>query len=176
MGQDKVCRAGDPTSHITGEECVLFCPLLYTFSKVKPVFPVKTPINCFFCPSSISLLSVEFNTFDPIPKSRPAFSQIATSVTEHPLPPVMREFKTSQTSTVHPASSSLPHLSILFFGDGRSRSPSSTFNFASSSAHHALMYSELLLLFFQDFLPRSIVFHHLQIEFHQLTLLQNRTI
>ncbi|GBM91294.1 hypothetical protein AVEN_106211-1 [Araneus ventricosus] len=60
------------------------------------------------------LLSAECNAFDPIPKSRPAFSQIANSVKEHPLPPAMREFKTSQTSTVHPASSSLPHLAILF--------------------------------------------------------------
>ncbi|GBM34668.1 hypothetical protein AVEN_69391-1, partial [Araneus ventricosus] len=30
------------------------------------------------------LLSVECNAGDPIPKFRPAFSEIATSVTEHP--------------------------------------------------------------------------------------------
>ncbi|GBN02417.1 hypothetical protein AVEN_154308-1, partial [Araneus ventricosus] len=84
------------------------------------------------------------NAFDPIPKSRKAFSQIAASVTEHPLPPARREFKTSQTSTVHPASSSLLHLTILFFGDGRSRFASSTFNSTFSSVHHPLMNSELL--------------------------------
>ncbi|GBL99884.1 hypothetical protein AVEN_19399-1 [Araneus ventricosus] len=36
-----------------------------------------------------------------------SFVQIASSVTEHPLPPAMREVKTNQTSTVHPASSSV---------------------------------------------------------------------
>ncbi|GBM66051.1 hypothetical protein AVEN_181128-1 [Araneus ventricosus] len=53
------------------------------------------------------LLSVESNAIVPFPQSWPTFSQIAISVTEHPLPPAMREFKTNQTSTVHPASSSL---------------------------------------------------------------------
>ncbi|GBN49364.1 hypothetical protein AVEN_214087-1, partial [Araneus ventricosus] len=43
----------------------------------------------------------------PFPQSWPTFSQIATSVTEHPLPPAMRQFKTNQTSTNHSASSSL---------------------------------------------------------------------
>ncbi|GBO29927.1 hypothetical protein AVEN_25033-1, partial [Araneus ventricosus] len=52
------------------------------------------------------LLSVEYNAFVAFPQSWPTFSQIATSVTEHP-PPAMREFKTNQTSTVQPASSSL---------------------------------------------------------------------
>ncbi|GBN74665.1 hypothetical protein AVEN_50224-1 [Araneus ventricosus] len=44
----------------------------------------------------------------PNPKFSANFSQIATSVTEYPLPPAMREFKTSQISTVHPTSSPLP--------------------------------------------------------------------
>ncbi|GBN04473.1 hypothetical protein AVEN_84042-1 [Araneus ventricosus] len=87
--------------------------LCSTFSKVKPVFYVQTPINYFF-PFFISLLSVECNVCDPIPKFLPVFSQIATSVTKHPLPPAMREFKTSRTSIVCPTSSSLPHLTILF--------------------------------------------------------------
>ncbi|GBL85877.1 hypothetical protein AVEN_63198-1 [Araneus ventricosus] len=90
------------------------------------------------------IFTVELNAIVPFPQSCSTFSQIATSVTEHPLPPAVREFKTNQTSTVHPASSSLPHLSILFFGDGRSRFTSSTFNFASFSFHHPLMNSELL--------------------------------
>ncbi|GBN16235.1 hypothetical protein AVEN_212588-1 [Araneus ventricosus] len=54
------------------------------------------------------------NAFDPFPKSWPIFPQISTSVTKHPLLPAMREFKTSQTSTVHPVSSCLPHITILF--------------------------------------------------------------
>ncbi|GBM94158.1 hypothetical protein AVEN_89601-1 [Araneus ventricosus] len=61
-----------------------------------------------------SLLSIECNSSDPIPKFRPAFSQIAASVTDHPLPPVMGKFKTTQTSTVHTKSSSLPHQTIPF--------------------------------------------------------------
>ncbi|GBM45695.1 hypothetical protein AVEN_14140-1 [Araneus ventricosus] len=44
--------------------------------------------------------NIECNACDLIPKFRPAFSQIATSVTEHLLPPAMREFKTNRTSTV----------------------------------------------------------------------------
>ncbi|GBN82835.1 hypothetical protein AVEN_271569-1 [Araneus ventricosus] len=76
-----------------------------TFSKVKPVFSVR--ILIVFIPSNI-LLSVESNAFDPFPKFWPTFSQIATFVTEHSHPPVMTELKSSQTSTIHPASSSHP--------------------------------------------------------------------
>ncbi|GBM91503.1 hypothetical protein AVEN_80088-1, partial [Araneus ventricosus] len=43
----------------------------------------------------------------PFPQSWPTFSQIATSVTKHPLPPAMRQFKTNQISTNHSVSSSL---------------------------------------------------------------------
>ncbi|GBL83345.1 hypothetical protein AVEN_110659-1 [Araneus ventricosus] len=114
-----------------------------TFSKVKPVFFIQTSIKNLF-PSFISLLSVECNASDPIPKSRPAFSQIATSVTEHHLPPAMREFKTSQSSTVHPASTSLPHLTTLFLWRWKVSFPSSTFNFACSLVQLLLMNSELL--------------------------------
>ncbi|GBN02396.1 hypothetical protein AVEN_19011-1 [Araneus ventricosus] len=39
----------------------------------------------------------------------------------------------------------------LSFGDGRSRFTSSTFNFASSSAHHPLMNSEQLCRSFRTF-------------------------
>ncbi|GBN75826.1 hypothetical protein AVEN_248470-1 [Araneus ventricosus] len=104
-----------------------------TFSKEKPVFSVQIPINCFFFPSIV--ISIESNAIVPFPQSWPTFSQIATSVTEHPLPPAMREFKTNQTSTIHLASSSFSlEMEGLF----------STFNFASSSAHLPLMNSELL--------------------------------
>ncbi|GBM76753.1 hypothetical protein AVEN_86326-1 [Araneus ventricosus] len=62
--------------------------------------------------TDILIFSVESNAIVPFPQSWPTFSQIAASVTEHPLPPAMREFKSNQTSTVHPASSSLhPFLS-----------------------------------------------------------------
>ncbi|GBN62199.1 hypothetical protein AVEN_137846-1 [Araneus ventricosus] len=40
------------------------------------------------------------------------------------------------------------HSPSFSFGDGRSRSTCSTFNFTSSSAHHTLMNSELLLVVF----------------------------
>ncbi|GBM00498.1 hypothetical protein AVEN_111729-1 [Araneus ventricosus] len=76
-----------------------------TFSEEKPVFFVQIPINCFFFFSIV--FSVESNAIFPFPQSWPTFSQIATSVTEYPLPPAMREFKTNQTSTAHPASSPL---------------------------------------------------------------------
>ncbi|GBL96742.1 hypothetical protein AVEN_111871-1 [Araneus ventricosus] len=76
-----------------------------TFSKEKPIFSVRIPNNCFFFPSIVFL--VESNAIIPFPQSWTTFLQTATSVTEHPLPPSMREFKTNQTSTVHPASSSL---------------------------------------------------------------------
>ncbi|GBN83718.1 hypothetical protein AVEN_237262-1, partial [Araneus ventricosus] len=49
---------------------------------------------------------VESNAIVPFPQSWQKFSQIATSATEHPLPPAMREFKTNQNSTVlrlHPS-------------------------------------------------------------------------
>ncbi|GBL72089.1 hypothetical protein AVEN_115099-1 [Araneus ventricosus] len=78
--------------------------------------------------------------FRPNPK-------IATSVTEHSLPPAMKEFKTSQTSTVHPASSS--HHPFSFEMEG-----------LVSPVQHSTSPTS------QDFLPRSTVFHLLQIEFH----------
>ncbi|GBN61150.1 hypothetical protein AVEN_230553-1 [Araneus ventricosus] len=52
------------------------------------------------------VVSVESNAIVPFPQSWQNFSQIATSATEHPLSPAMREFKTNQTSTVlrlHPS-------------------------------------------------------------------------
>ncbi|GBN33864.1 hypothetical protein AVEN_58106-1 [Araneus ventricosus] len=78
---------------------------LLHFLQRETVFSVQIPINCYFFPSIV--FSFESNAIVPIPHSWPTFSQIATSVTDHPLPPAMREFKTNQTSTVHPASSSL---------------------------------------------------------------------
>ncbi|GBM85488.1 hypothetical protein AVEN_129614-1 [Araneus ventricosus] len=82
----------------------------------------RSQLNAF--PSFVALLSVECDVFDPIPKSRPAFSQIATSGTEYPLPSAIREFKraTLQLSILR------LHLFLIlpsfFFGDGRSRFPS----------------------------------------------------
>ncbi|GBM65009.1 hypothetical protein AVEN_272006-1 [Araneus ventricosus] len=103
------------------------------------------------------------------------FQQIATSVTQHPLRSARREFKTSRTSTIHPTSSSLPDLTILFLSRWK-------VSFPQFNIHLRLLFSlsspnelRTSLVFFQDFLPRSTMFHLLQIEFHQLTLLQNRT-
>ncbi|GBN28056.1 hypothetical protein AVEN_187245-1 [Araneus ventricosus] len=60
---------------------------------------------------------IDSNAIVPFPQSWPTFSQIVTSVTEHPLPPAMREFKTNQASTVHPASSSIsPSFSLEMEG------------------------------------------------------------
>ncbi|GBL98106.1 hypothetical protein AVEN_84602-1 [Araneus ventricosus] len=100
--------------------------------------PSISQLVVFLFPSIV--FSIESNTIVPFPQSWPTFSQIATSVTERPLPPTMREFKPTKLQL----SILRLHLSILFFGDGRSRFISSTFNFASSSAHHPLMNSELL--------------------------------
>ncbi|GBN35071.1 hypothetical protein AVEN_269614-1 [Araneus ventricosus] len=107
---------------------------IHNFLQRETVFSVQIPINCYFFSSIV--FSFESNAIVPIPHSWPTFSQVATSV--HPLPPAMREFKTNQTSTVHPASSSLhPFL-------WRWKVSFHQFNFASSSAHHPLMNSELL--------------------------------
>ncbi|GBO13333.1 hypothetical protein AVEN_232526-1 [Araneus ventricosus] len=56
-------------------------------------------------PTTLAIFTVESNAIVPFPQSWPTFSQITTSVTEHPLPPAMREYKTRQTSTVQSASS-----------------------------------------------------------------------
>ncbi|GBN84663.1 hypothetical protein AVEN_255976-1 [Araneus ventricosus] len=96
--------------------------------------------------------------------------RLATSTTEQPLPPAMREIKSNQTSTILLASSSLhPFL-------WRWKVPFHQFNiqlrllFSPSSPNEF----RTALSFFQDFFPRSSVFL-LQIDFHQPTPLQNQT-
>ncbi|GBN32538.1 hypothetical protein AVEN_57960-1 [Araneus ventricosus] len=92
-----------------------------TFSKDKPVFSVQIPINCLLL-SVNNLLSVETNAFDPFPQFWPTCVQISTSVTEHPLRPAMRNLKPAKLQL----SILRLHLSLLYFGDGRSCFISST--------------------------------------------------
>ncbi|GBN61030.1 hypothetical protein AVEN_244505-1 [Araneus ventricosus] len=116
------------------------------------------------------------NACDPIQKFRPAFSQIATSNSEHPLPPAMNEFKISHISTVHPTSSSLPLHTILFLW--RWKVSLHQFNIhlhllssPSSPNEFKTAFSRSLSTIVED----KLCFTIFKSNFHQLTLLQNRT-
>ncbi|GBM94313.1 hypothetical protein AVEN_157970-1 [Araneus ventricosus] len=63
---------------------------------------------------------------------------MTTSVTNHPLPLAMREFKINQTSIVHSTSSSLLHHTILFLWR---RKEKGEFSFLQMNIHLHLLFS-----------------------------------
>ncbi|GBM71443.1 hypothetical protein AVEN_127406-1 [Araneus ventricosus] len=63
MGQDRDCRPGNPISPITGDECVLLCPLLCGVLHYRPR---TKPLEVYCQPYSLVLRVRSFPSEAPI--------------------------------------------------------------------------------------------------------------